>query len=137
MRCLGILSLFLSASAWALVGCECNLVANRPLAVSRQVEPVGLIAWSPKAYPDDAPEKLATCREDCRNSISEELPDNLLEQKLLPWVDAMVDQSLAGRNCTGATTFKVPVQLYANLEDGGRMVVRSRMFFIHRDRFCR
>jgi hypothetical protein len=132
-----LIGLLMTTSARALVGCECNLVANRPLAVSREVEAMGLITWSPKAYADSAPEKLATCREDCRNTISEEMPDNLLQEKLLPWVDTLVDQGSAGRNCTGPTTFKIPVQLYANLEDGGRMVVRSRMFFIHRDRPCR
>ncbi len=134
---MGIISLFMTASAWALVGCECNLVANRPLSASREVASMSVIAWSPKAYADNAPNKNETCREDCRNSIGEEMPDSLLQERLLPWADALVDQGQAGRNCTGPTTFKIPVQLNANIENGHRMVVHSKIMFLHRDRPCR
>lgn len=130
-----IVMLFLSTVVQAGY-CECELYAVSPMTASQKVENHVVAQFRGKYYGDFDASSVKECRNDCAHITQTEYDDETLKEKLLPWVNELIEYGLAGYNCTGPTTFKVPVRVRASLGERRLGISRESMVFLHREKSC-
>mgnify|MGYP003390277214 CR=1 FL=1 len=135
MKWLWLLSLSFSVSAWASY-CQCELYAVHPISASNKTEIHTIDRMQGKYYGIVNAATARECRQDCAALTQQEYTEEVLQEKLTPWVDELVNSGLAGYNCTGPTSFKVPVRVRATLQSRSLGIARQSMVFIHRNRSC-
>lgn len=124
-----------SVSAWANY-CQCQLYAVAPLSASNKTETHTIGELRGKYYGIVTARTARECRQDCAVLAQTKYDEETLQEKLTPWVDELVSSGLAGHNCTGPTSFKIPVRVRAVLENRSLGIARQEMIFIHRNRNC-
>lgn len=131
-----ILLLVLSAPAAMAVECRCDVFALPPLTASHNLPPHDLGGFSGVEQATKMGDP-ALCRQDCRLGAMKEYEQAFLKERLRPWVDQLVADGSAGRNCTGPTTFKIPVRVRASLDARSVGIAHQDMVFLHQSYDCR
>ena len=130
-----VLGFMISAVAEANY-CMCQVVAVAPMEGSHKVENHIVAEFEGKFYGNYDYGAVRNCRSDCAIIGQRRYDEETLKDKLLPWVDELVAYGFNGYNCTGPTTFKVPVRIRASLGRRTLGIARQQMIFIHRERSC-
>lgn len=103
---------------------------------SQKIENHVVTQFRGKYYGEYAVGAVKECRSDCAYIAQRDYDEDRLKQLLLPWVSELVEYGQAGYNCTGPTTFKVPVRVRASLGNRRLGITRESMIFLHREKSC-
>lgn len=128
-------SLLIASPVWAFY-CNCEVYAVSPLTSSEKSETHTIAEVKGRFYGLSDITAVRECRQDCALNAQADFDEDTLKTKLTPWVDELVDYKLAGFNCTGPTSFKVPVRVRAKLGERTLGIAREQIIFIHRNRSC-
>ncbi len=132
---LGLLLALSTAPAWALE-CACEVYAFPPLTASHRIPP-HLVGDVDAGVQEDNQLDPTLCRTRCQELSRNEYDATMLKERIAPWVDQLAADGTVGRNCTGPTTFKVPVRVRARLGAATLGIAREDMVFLHRQIACR
>lgn len=131
-----LMSLFLLSGLARANYCSCEIYAVSPMRDSRRIEDYTVANLRGKFYGNYDLNAVRDCRNDCAILAQEQYDETTLKDKLLPWADELVAYGLSGYNCTGPTTFKIPVRVRASLGERRLGIARQSVIFLHRERSC-
>lgn len=116
--------------------CQCEMYSVAPMTASQKTEKHIVAEFRGKYYGNFDYGAVKECRNDCAYIAQRDYDDERVKELLLPWVNELIEYGLAGYNCTGPTTFKVPVRVRASLGSRTLGISRESMIFLHREKNC-
>lgn len=130
-----LLALFSSPQVLALY-CSCDVYALTPMRMSHAVLQKPLETWEGRFYGDTTEDSGKECRAECLSLARKNFDEAGTRERLLSWVDTLIAEGHAGRNCATEDSFKVPVRMRARLGNKTLGLVRSQTVFIHHTYRC-
>lgn len=115
--------------------CYCNLYALRPLAGSRQTDPLKLTQVKLDYFEDYSADSQTQCVQSCQIKAAQEI--RLYKEDIEIWTKNLIVNDLHGKHCTGPTDVKVPVRAKASLGNYSIGLAHESMVFIHHPHACK
>lgn len=118
---------YLWAVLWLLSGqslmaasCNCEVKVYHPTTVSQKLKAATMKEYQLENFDTLSIKNQYQCRSLCLKEFHRDLPAERLAALLITLSQRLIDEGVAGYNCTGLTTFKYPLRVKAKL---GRLAI--------------
>ena len=130
-----ILGFFSALSAFAAT-CDCDVRVYHPTTVSQKLKSASMKTYQLQTFDKITPRAQMKCRASCLKEFHKDMPTERLTALLITLSQRLVDEGVAGFNCTGLTTFKYPVRVKASLGGMGLGNVADQTEVITHEQAC-
>lgn len=135
VKLLLLLTMLFTVSAHAYQ-CDCEIRVFAPITASQNLGQTSLKTYELESFDTLSKNSQNLCRKNCEEKFQSDMTEERMNALLAIYSQKLIEEKVAGFNCTGLATFKYPVRVKASLGNIGLGNVFDQMYVVTHEEEC-